>query len=308
MIITSNEFSPKSVIVSYGRLMQFLANKRFGIIGNGSALEHIEEIHAVSSIIESLKRKHGIDIAGLTDTEEIWKCERVLSKELYDFAISNPAHPGVKDEVTAMSRAMLIDKTYFKRSAIGVDLEWYEKVCRFMSIRESALFRLCKKPSYIHRLEGDLGIEFYVLTCAYEHLRQESILLATVKQSHEHETYFVSTFFLLRKRDFRPYFDKPIHLFFQVLDRCGLNIQIGADTRRYFHKHPLAPRIIRRMDQRSIRQRIDERISVPGRACTDYHISYSYAFQGPSRAITLFNVFALDTNRILDDYRRAFRR
>lgn len=229
------DYTNESVINAYGYLLEYLSSRRFGIIDRDDIVNKLEQFDVADKIVSDLNLKYDINLYGIKEKSKIEKYELILNNDLVKYTKENLSYSGIDDEVKLIRNSKLVDKGFFEDKEIAIGSCFQEKkYFQALGISRNTLKKLCKEPSYIHKINTN-SLEFYKITKAFKYKgRQERLLLADIFK--DKGGYYIFSALISRKQNFFYFLDNPVRMFLLFLDKYGLDVQLDGYTKRYFYK------------------------------------------------------------------------
>jgi hypothetical protein len=236
------------VVSAYGRLLEFSANKRFGVLNN-KFTDSKTDILALE-FNNQIKKTSDLDIVELEGVEEIKRYEQEVDKRLSDFTYKNIIFKTASDREKVFIHSHPLAKEIFLQTKIDVEDSLKAELRKFpLTIPE--LISIAKIPHTIKVVdygEND-GARSVFLTSESTFKGKKRIILLVLYYSPDKgkvpntHIWKIASIGLFSKDEYFQFIDNPIELFFKLIDKYGMEIYVGEKHGVYVfsEKVPIPP-------------------------------------------------------------------
>jgi len=223
-------------INAFEKLFSYMANKKYGIVDNEITKEVIYEANL--RISKSLDESPYSDLFEETDRDKLLEYENLLSDKVTRFVnqkiiVNNREF---SDEINLLKNAHVFSLEKLRNYSISLALNLPDKVKQIEKINLNDFLANAKTLFHIDGdLPGGVSLGDYLLTSEFEVGSQRTIgLLHLGHASGQADHLVIHSIFICRYDDFKYLLNNPAHLFLKMIDRYGLDMEIGKVVKRFF--------------------------------------------------------------------------
>jgi len=227
-------------VAAYGRLLEYSANKRYGLLENSFINNEVDKL--ALEFNESIKIRRGLDIVELEDLESILSYETLVDEELTDFTYKYIIVEDKSDEGQLLSSSYQLTNEFFKNKGLSVDEET-KRILKLFSIPLPTLIAYCKTPHAVFASNwGEDEPQQLFLNSLIRLKGKERLLFAhIIKLNPELDRklnagWQIVTVGLFVKDEYKILKDNPIKLFLKIINNYGLDFEIDNIKKRFIYK------------------------------------------------------------------------
>lgn len=282
-------------ILALSKLLEYSSNLKYGLkINNVSFEDEVGQI--AKGINDRIKVSKGLDIFSIYNSlDQIIQYEHFVSNSISNFTDRMIIKRDVGDEIELLLHSIVVSENEFASFKIEISPSIKEEISNPPNISKATLFELIKKSKNISKLPGsDLSDVYFVSSNYMINDKNYVFIGALIHESRKIDELLINSYFLFPIEIYGKYISNPTQLFLKGLDKYGIDMKIGAEISRYYHKKTIP-----------INTRIDnfEFLNLQNFKPTD-KFTLSMSLKETLISIELENVFAINKTKLYLDLER----
>lgn len=282
-------------ILALSKLLEYSSNLKYGLKINNVSFE--DEVGQIAKGINArIKESKGLDIFSTQNTiEQIIQYEHFVSNSISNYTDRMIINRDVGDEIELLLNSLVVSEKEFASFKIEISPSINEEISNPPNISKATIFELIKKSKNISKLPGpDLSDVYFVSSNYLIDNRHFVFIGALSHESRRIDELLMNGYLLFPFEIYGKYLRNPTQLFLKGLDKYGIDMKIGAEISRYYHKKTIP-----------INTRIDnfEFLNLQNIKPTD-KFTLNMSFKETGISIELANVFAINTTKFYLDLER----
>jgi hypothetical protein len=226
-------------IGAYGALLDYASKKRYGVKYLDFPQDKSGDI--ARTLNTKIAEKSGIDIFQPVSDAEVERYEDVVSAELTKYIKVHIPPQYESDEDEFLKNVVRLSPHYFENLFVKIDEQFKHESKGFgTDISEEILKAVTRTPDYIDcaHIENPFGSEYpgmncYLVTKYFDKVQPE-MAFAIIRQDHDKQYGVLGSAFVLKLPQFLSNRENPSKIFFQILDKIGVDIEFNGETKRFF--------------------------------------------------------------------------
>jgi hypothetical protein len=228
-------------IGAFAVLMDYAAQKRFGV--KNIEFPTTQTGSLARSLNTKIAKESGIDIFQVSSKEDVTRYENTVEEKLKHYIRVHLPSEYETDELEFLKNVIQLPKSYFDNLYIKVKQDFKDKLEQGFNIdfSEDMEIAITRTPDFIECVELKSTFDkehslFRVYLVTKQIYQPEpTIIFALIRQNHN-EQFAELRFLLTLKSDyFITHVHSPTKIFFQILDRVGMDLEIYNTTKRFFY-------------------------------------------------------------------------
>ncbi len=229
-------------IGAFAVLMDYAAQKRFGV--KNIEFPATQTGSLARSINTKIAKESGIDIFQANSKEDVARYENTVEAKLKHYIQVHLPSEYETDELEFLKNVVQLPKSYFENLFIKIEPDFKDELQEAYDINfsEDIKTAITRNPDFIECVESnnpfDKEYPHARICLVTKHVAQSepTVVFALIVQ-RSHEQFAKLQFLLTLKSDyFITHAHSPTKIFFQILDRVGMDWEIHHKKKRFFYE------------------------------------------------------------------------